>query len=208
MGLFSGTPKGCFQITTLGISKSMSPEEYGHWLLRWSAENSFSDFQRMRSDEFALSPFARSLRNEGGGPAYLTVLQLISLTGSSYYYYASHILEVGAEVQQKMVVGIDDSLNALRIAGNSLDSDDKQIVKAAMNKYVKAAAADYASNSRGTYDPDFNQVTRVFFDVTNNYFPETVITNVDKLLIGNFLSDIQSIVMQMIKNELKLEFHQ
>jgi len=208
MGFFSSTPKGYFQIKVLGISKNMSPEEYGHWLLRWSAENAFSDLQGMRSDKFSSSPFATSLRNENGGPAYVTVLQLISLTASAYYYYASHILMVGSEIQKKMVAGIDDALNALRLAGNPIDVAGKQTVKATLNKYVIAASADYASNSCGTYDPDISEVARVFFDVTNHFFTEITITDDDKFLVGHFVSSIQPTVMQVIKDELKLQFHQ
>lgn len=208
MGFFSSKPKVGFTIKHLGITKSMSPEEYGHWLLRWSADNAWSDLQTMRSERFSSSPFAISLRNESGGPAYLTVFQLISLNASAYYYYASHILMVGSEIQKRMVAGIDDALNVLRLAGNPFGADEKRTVKATLSKYVIAASQDYANDSYGAFDPDVSKVARVFFDTTNHFFPEIAFTDTDKLLIGHFVSSAQTIVMQVVKDELKLQFQQ
>jgi hypothetical protein len=209
MGFFSSKPKAGFTIKFMGITKSMSPEEYGHWLLRWSAENAFSDLKTLRSDKFTSSPFALSLRNENGGPAYVTICQLISLNASAYYYYASHILGVEGEIQKRMVVGIDDALNVMTLAGNRIGADEKQTIKAALSKYIKAASADHANNSYGAaYDPDVSEVARVFFEITNHFHSDISLTDVDKFLVGHFVSDIQAIVMQVIKDELKLQFHQ
>lgn len=62
-----------------------------------------------------------------------------------------------------MVVGIDDALKVMTLSGNRIGPDEKQTIKSALLKYIKAASAEYAKNSYGAaYDPDVSRSSACF----------------------------------------------
>lgn len=211
MGIFSqlmGAPKGNFVIRSEG-DKRMSPEQYGHWLFRWSMDSGFRLLNDIKNGECGSSPLAAEIR-KNGDLQYLVLFQFLAIFVSAYWYYASNILNVGVDIQDRMKVGLDDGIQSSRIDGKPLDQFWVQLFRGALSKYLNANITDYVDSvTHGdVYNPDVSAVSRAFFDIHEKYFPQIKATEIDRLIIGHYVADIPVNLHVALKTEIRLVFLQ
>lgn len=209
MGIFgnlTGAPKGFFVIRSEG-DKRLSPEEYGHWLFRWSLESGFKFLTDIKNGDCTPSPLAAEIRNNGR-LQYLVVFQFTAIIASAYWHYASSILKVGLETQDKMRVGLDDGIQCSRIDGEAIDPFWVQLFRGALAKYLKANIMDEVDSitSSDAFNAEVSAIGKAFFEIHENYFPEIKVAGIDRAIIGQYVADMPVNLFLALKDEIRLTF--
>jgi hypothetical protein len=211
MGIFdslTGAQKGFFVIRGQG-DKRLSPEQYGHWLFRWSLESGFKFLTEIKNGDCTPSPMATEIRSNGR-LQYLVVFQFSAIFASAYWYYASNILKVGLDTQDRMRVGLDDGIQSSRIDGEPIDLFWTQLFRGALAKYLKANISDGIDGMANSdaFNPDVSAIAKAFFEIHEKYFPEIKVTGIDRSIIGNYVADMPVNLLIALKDEIGLVFVQ
>lgn len=209
MGLFDsliGNKSGHFIVHSKG-NERISPEQYGHLLVRWSFESGFSLLNDIKNGDCNTSPFADVIRRNGK-LQYLVVFQFSAIYASAYWYYASNFLKVGQDAQDRMKDGLDDGIQSTQIDGKPLDAFWVQLLRGALSSYLKANISDDVDSitGDGTFNPNVSAVAKTFFEIHEKYWPDIKPTEIDRLIIGHYVSDIPVSLYVALKNEIRLDF--
>lgn len=208
LGKIFGSDSGYFVFRGDG-GRRISPEQYGHWLHRWSIESGFKLLSDIKNGDCGSSPIADEL-GRNGQLHYIVGIQLTAVFAAAYWFYAGDILRVGQDIEVRMKVGLDDGILSTRMDGKPLEAYGVQLLRSSLLRYYGAivddsskgfdAAGEYAYKANG------GAVATAFFEILDRYFPDMGRTATDIVLIGNIVSNIPANLCATLSNEMRMDF--